>query len=122
MRPMRTMREAIVGGFPNMDTTPGEMVVFTPGNMTSYEVYFQKLSSMISEPLGFGVGATLIVFCNMKNRPSIILPKETGYLSLTYFMDKTGLEVGDAEPLVALISHQLRLDNLKVGKKNEQDC
>jgi len=106
-RVMRPMKQAVTRELPNTSTQPGEMVEFQPGNLTRYEVYFQKLSGMISEPLGYGFGATLIVFCNMKNRPSIILPDNNGYLSLDYFMEKTGMDEGDAAPLVALISDRL---------------
>lgn len=106
-RVMRPMKEAITRELPNTSTRAGEMLEFQPGNGTRYEVYFQKLSGMISEPLGHGHSATLIVFCNVRNRPSIIIPDHCGYLSLDYFVEKTGMDEGDAVPLVALVSDRL---------------
>jgi len=107
---MKTLKESITKKLP-MNTEAGWLLEYQPGNGSRYEVLFQKINSMVSEPFGhghgatsIGQGATVIVFLNLRNRPSFILQGHTGFLSLCYFMEKTGIEEGDSRALIALIA------------------
>jgi hypothetical protein len=106
----RTMKDSIKLEIPHLNAEGGWLVDYQPGNMTKYLVFFQKINSSLSKEMGMGLGATMIVFANMPNRPTLILPEQTGYLSLDYFMEKTGIREGDAIPLVRLVRNRLKLE------------
>lgn len=110
MGSLRSMKDSIKLEKPHVNAEDAWLVDYQPGNMTRYLVLFQKINSSLSEDMGFGRGATLIVFANMPNRPSLLLPDHTGYLSLDYFLEKTGMNEGDAIPLLRLVKHKLNLE------------
>ncbi len=85
------------------------LVEYCPGNMTKYIVLFQTVGAELAIPMGCISSATIVVFVNMRHSPSILIPDTMGYLSLSYFMEKTGLKEGDAAPLVKLLRHELNL-------------
>lgn len=100
----RTIAEAITSTKVNV-AMPGTLVEFEPGNCTRYNVFFQPVSEDVS---GCEGGATLVLLgFGASRRPSILIPKTCGYLSLDYFSEKTAIDGADAEALVKLIGHQL---------------
>lgn len=107
---LRSMKDSIKSELPHVNAEGGWLVDYQPGNMTRYVVFFQKINGSIAEEMGMGFGATMIVFANMPNRPTLILPEKTGYLSLDYFMEKTGIKEGDAIALLRLVKHKLKLE------------
>lgn len=106
----RTMKDSIKSELPHVNAEGGWLVDYQPGNMTRYVVFFQKINGSIADGMGMGFGAHMIVFTNLPNRPTLILPEKTGYLSLDYFMEKTGIKEGDAIALLRLVKHKLKLE------------
>jgi len=104
----KPLNEAIVNNTYNENSSGNNWVLdFQPGNATRYVVFCQLLSGRVAETLCGDSKAVLVVFTNMRNRPSIVLPTLIGQVSLSYLMEKTGLSEGDAVPLQILINEHI---------------
>jgi hypothetical protein len=93
-----------------VESRDGSRVIdYQPGNMTRYLVCFQSVDTDIAAALGYQAdAATLVCFFNLPGRPCHLVPAERGYyLSLDYFMEKTGIREGDARVLLPLLQHVL---------------
>jgi len=79
------------------------LVVYEPGNCTSYKVLFQTLSGEFADMLGAGdEPCTVVSVLNHDARPFLV-PSYAWGANPGYFEERTGLGQGDAKPLCELI-------------------
>ena len=71
----------------------------------------QQLSAQVSKMLNMGgEPGTLVTFLNIHHSPSILIPSYMGYISLSDFMEKTGIPEGDAVALIPLLARHLGIN------------
>lgn len=84
------------------------IVKYEPGNMTSYRVLMTRLDYQAGRVAGCSDGAWVIQWLNagyQECRP-FILGDAMGFVSFTYFMEKTGLGEGDGVALYNLLCYK----------------